>query len=68
MVLLARITYRCNAEMVSGNMIYVPGLMTIGPGIRVILRILPQQFVRLSVGMTMERNLYCVPLKFAQVA
>jgi hypothetical protein len=35
-------------EMASGGMIYIPSLMTIGSGIRVILRILPQQFERLQ--------------------
>jgi hypothetical protein len=35
-------------EMYSGDMIYVPSLMTIGSGIRVILRELPEQFERLQ--------------------
>jgi hypothetical protein len=35
-------------EMVSGAMIYVPSSMTIGSGIQVILRLLPQQFERLQ--------------------
>jgi hypothetical protein len=30
-------------EMASCSMIHIPGLMTIGPGIQVILRLLPQQ-------------------------
>jgi hypothetical protein len=34
-------------EMASGGMIYVPRLVTIGSGIRMILRVLPQQFQRL---------------------
>jgi hypothetical protein len=34
-------------EMASGGMIYIPSLMTIGSGIRVILRALPKQFERL---------------------
>jgi hypothetical protein len=34
-------------EMASGGMIYILILMTIGSGILVILRVLPQQFERL---------------------
>jgi hypothetical protein len=34
-------------EMASVGMIYVPSFMTIGSGMRVILRVLPQQFERL---------------------
>jgi hypothetical protein len=35
-------------EMALGCMIYIPSLMTIGSGIRVILRVLRQQFERLQ--------------------
>jgi hypothetical protein len=34
-------------EMVSGGMIYITSRMTVGSGIRVILKILPQQLLRL---------------------
>jgi hypothetical protein len=34
-------------EMDSGGKIYIPSFMTIGSGIRVILKVLPQQFERL---------------------
>jgi hypothetical protein len=34
-------------EMASGGMIYIPGFMTIGSGIQVILRVGPDQFERL---------------------
>jgi hypothetical protein len=45
--------------MVSGGMkySYIPSFMTISSGIQVILRVLPQQFERLSVGITDERDL-----------
>jgi hypothetical protein len=33
--------------MVSGGIMYIPSFMTIGSGIQVILRVLPQQFERL---------------------
>jgi hypothetical protein len=35
-------------QIVSDVMIYIPRLMTIGSGIEVILRLLPQQFERLQ--------------------
>jgi hypothetical protein len=39
--------YDIASEMASGDMIYIPSFTTIGSGIRVILRIIPQQFERL---------------------
>jgi hypothetical protein len=36
--------FKYAVEMVSGVMMYIPSFMTIGSGIRVILRLLPQQF------------------------
>jgi hypothetical protein len=36
--------YKYAVEMVSGGMTYTQRLMTIGLGIQVILRLLPQQF------------------------
>jgi hypothetical protein len=44
-------------QMASGGIMYVPGLITIGSGIRVILRVLPQHFERYSVGITDEWDL-----------
>jgi hypothetical protein len=38
---------KCIVEMASSGMIYIPILMTIGSGIRIILRVIPQQFERL---------------------
>jgi hypothetical protein len=38
---------KCTVEIASGDMMYVPSLMTIGSGVRVIIRVLPQQFERL---------------------
>jgi hypothetical protein len=44
--------------MSSGGMIYTPSLTIIGPGIQVILRILPKQReIGCSVGITDERVL-----------
>jgi hypothetical protein len=45
--------------MASGGVIYIPSLMTIGSGIRVILRVLPQQSERRNVGITDKRELWC---------
>jgi hypothetical protein len=45
------------AEMVSGGLIHIQSFMTIGSGIQVILRILPQQLERLSDGITDETDL-----------
>jgi hypothetical protein len=44
-------------EMASDGMIYIPSLMTIGSGIRVILRVLPQQFERPQCCTTEDRDL-----------
>jgi hypothetical protein len=37
-----------NVQMDSGGMIYIPSFLTIGSGIQVILRLLPQRFERLQ--------------------
>jgi hypothetical protein len=44
-------------EMTSGGIIYVPNLITVCSGIRVILRVLPQQLRGYSVAITDERYL-----------
>jgi hypothetical protein len=38
---------KCAVDMASDGMIYVPSLTTIDSDIRVIIRVLPQQFERL---------------------
>jgi hypothetical protein len=56
LVLLKERNVKCTVEMDSGGMIYMPSLMMVGSGIRVILR----TFSTLrgnSVGITDERNL-----------
>jgi hypothetical protein len=45
--------------MTSSGMMYIPSLMTIGSEIRVILRILPQQFERLYVVLVLLMGRIC---------
>jgi hypothetical protein len=54
-------------EMTSGGMIYKPRFLTIGPGIIVIFRLLPQQFGRLQYWITDERDLRSTTLRWSQV-
>jgi hypothetical protein len=54
--------------MTSDGMIYIPGLMTLGSGILVILRVLPDSLRGCSVGITDERVLSCTPFTWPQMA
>jgi hypothetical protein len=46
-------------EMTSGGITYMPSLITIGSGIRVILRALPQQFEGLYIVLVLPmRGIY----------
>jgi hypothetical protein len=54
-------------EIDSNGMIYIPSFMTIGSGIRVILRALPLNLKSFCVGITDERDLWCTPLRWLHV-
>jgi hypothetical protein len=41
--------------------------MMIGAGIQVILRILPQPYERLSIGITDDIDLQCTPLRWHNI-
>jgi hypothetical protein len=47
LVLVMTVVYEVHLEMASGGMIYIPSLITIGSGIRVILMVTPQQSERM---------------------
>jgi hypothetical protein len=46
-LLMVEIT-KCAVEMVAAGMVYLPSVIQIGSGIQVVLRLLPQQFVKLQ--------------------
>jgi hypothetical protein len=57
------------AEMVAGSIIHIQSFMTIGLGVQVILRLLPQQSERLqSVGIADGTDLGSMPLRWPLVA
>jgi hypothetical protein len=59
---------RCAAEGASYRMIYTPRFVTIGPGSRLILKLLPQQFQRLHTGTTAGWDWWSTLLRWPQVA
>jgi hypothetical protein len=58
----------CIVEIAAGGMICMPTFMTIDSGIQVILRLLPQKFKRLTVGITDREDFRSMPLRWPQVA